>query len=189
MAGERSFLFLFNIAKQSNFGYLIRTANAFAAEPVVIGRRSYHTWGAVAETRRTPVHHFYSLDEAMVFVREAGCRVTGIEILPEARSVCDDPFQGPTAFMIGNEGTGLTRQQIERCDDFVYVPQYGTAASLNINAATAIVLQRFAIWSGRTECPREGKKFRSGHTAHSAHLEKMRRGGQDVLPGPGETPV
>ena len=140
MAGERSFLFLFNIAKHSNFGYLVRTANAFAAEPVVIGRRNWRTWGAVGGTRRTPVHHFYTLDEGIAFVRAAGCRVTGIEILPESRSVCDDPFCGPTAFMVGNEGTGLTRQLIERCDDFVYVPQYGTAVSINVNAATAIVL-------------------------------------------------
>ncbi len=176
MAGERSFLILFNISKQSNFGFLIRTANAFAAEPVIIGRRTWRARGAVAGTRRTPVHHFYSLDDGMAFVRAAGCRITGIEILPEARSVCDDPFQGPTAFMVGNEGTGLTPQQIERCDDFVYVPQYGTAVSLNVNAATAIVLQRFAIWSGRTECPRLGMKFRSEQTVRTTHLDKMRRG-------------
>lgn len=169
MSAHRCYLILFNIAKPVNFGHLIRTANALGSEPVVIGRKSWNACGAAGGTRRTPVHHFYTLDEGIGFVREAGCRVTGIEILPEARSVVDEPFSGPTAFLPGNEGTGLTPQHIALCDDFVYIPQFGTAVSLNINAATAVVLHRFATWAGRAECARHEAKFRSSHTVRSAH--------------------
>lgn len=32
---------------------------------------------------------------------------------------------GPTAFMLGNEGYGMTPRQIALCDKLVYISQYG----------------------------------------------------------------
>ncbi len=166
---HRSFLFLFNVAKRSNFGFMIRSANAFGTEPVIIGKPKYNTVGAVGGTRRTPVHHFYTLPEGIEFVRSLGCRIYGIEIMPEARSVSQEPFHGPTAFMIGNEGAGLLPAQMKWCDDFIYIPQFGSAVSLNVSVAAGIVLHRFADWAGRTECPRSGLRFLSEDTPETMH--------------------
>jgi len=169
MQRHKSYLFLFNVSKKSNFGFLIRTANAFGAEIVLIGKKKYSSIGAVGGTRRTPVQHFFSLPDGVAFVREMGCRVLGVEIMPEAKSICDDPFTGSTAFMIGNEGTGLEPWQAKLCDDFVYVPQYGTAVSLNVNVATSICLHRFADWAGWPECPRQGNQFVSDESIPEMH--------------------
>ena len=35
------------------------------------------------------------------------------------------PYTGPTAFMLGNEGQGMTPRQMALCDKFVYISQYG----------------------------------------------------------------
>eukprot|EP00747_Dinoflagellata_sp_TGD_P030584 gnl/TRDRNA2_/TRDRNA2_134734_c0_seq3.p1 gnl/TRDRNA2_/TRDRNA2_134734_c0~~gnl/TRDRNA2_/TRDRNA2_134734_c0_seq3.p1 ORF type:complete len:111 (+),score=14.85 gnl/TRDRNA2_/TRDRNA2_134734_c0_seq3:223-555(+) len=62
--------------------------------------------------------------------------------------------------MLGNEGEGMTTQQREVCDSFVYIPQHsGATASLNVAVAGSIVLHHFAIWSGMQEQPRSGEKF------------------------------
>ena len=45
------------------------------------------------------------------------------------------------------------------CDELVYVPQHGSAVSLNVNVATAIVLHHFAQWAQYAETPREGNQF------------------------------
>lgn len=166
---HRSFLILFNVAKRSNFGFMIRSCNAFGTEPVVIGKTKYNTVGAVGGTRRTPVHHFYTLPEGIEFVRSQGCRIYGIEIMPDARSVSEEPFRGPTAFMVGNEGAGLLPAQTKWCDDFIYIPQYGSAVSLNVSVAAGIILHRFAEWAGRTECPRGGLRFLSDETPETMH--------------------
>lgn len=56
---------------------------------------------------------------------------------------------GPTAFMLGNEGQGLSPRQMALCDSFVYIPQYGAGtASLNVAVACSIVLHHFALWAG-----------------------------------------
>lgn len=89
-----------------------------------------------------------------------GARLCGVEITDAAMPVQSHPFEGPTAFMLGNEGVGMSPAQIAACDFFVYIPQHSSAtASLNVAVAGAIVLHHFAIWAGLQEQPRSGEKF------------------------------
>ena len=155
----QSYLILFNISKPINFGNLIRTANAFGAIPVAVGKRDYSRCGATANTRRTKVLHFYSLNEAIEFIRSKGCQLVGVEINESSRPVTSQPFTGSTAFMMGNEGEGLTRKQLALCDALVYIPQYGDAISLNVNVAAGVVLHQFADWAGFKESRRVDSKY------------------------------
>ena len=137
------------MAKKSNFGTLIRTANALGvSEVLIVGRKAYYKFGArdtLSSTRRV---YFYTVEEACSYLRKRDCTICGVEITDHAVSAENQPFRGSTGFMVGNEGTGLTEQQIALCDQIVYVPQYGTGASLNVGVATAIILHEFAIWAG-----------------------------------------
>ncbi len=36
--------------------------------------------------------------------------------MPEARPIHEHPFTGDTLFMLGNEGSGLNKNQIAMCD-------------------------------------------------------------------------
>lgn len=156
-----SFLILFNIAKDSNFGFLIRTANAFGAQVIVVGNPKFSRGGASGGTRYTKVTKFYSLPEALEFVRQRGCEVIGIEIGEDSESIWDSPYRGSAAFMVGNEGTGLTSNQIDCCDRLVHVPQYGDAVSCNVNVAGGVVLSHFANWAGYQAKPIVDRKFRN----------------------------
>ena len=154
-----SYLILMNVAKDSNFGFLIRTANAFGARIIICGRTKFSRMGATARTRRTPFLRISRLADAIDYVRERGCRVLGIEIGRDATSIWSNPYQGSTAFVLGNEGTGLTDSQIAACDQLVYIPQYGGAVSLNINVAGGIVLSHFGQWAGFRETEICGRQF------------------------------
>jgi tRNA G18 (ribose-2'-O)-methylase SpoU len=42
----------------------------------------------------------------------------------------------------------MNSSQIEICDDFVIIPQYGGGtASLNVTVAASIVMHTFALWA------------------------------------------
>jgi tRNA G18 (ribose-2'-O)-methylase SpoU len=70
--------------------------------------------------------------------------IIGIEIDPTSISLEHYPFSTSTAFMMGNEGQGMTKKQMAHCDGFVRINQYGGGtASLNVSVAVAVVLQRF----------------------------------------------
>jgi tRNA G18 (ribose-2'-O)-methylase SpoU len=93
--------------------------------------RAYHKFGTRGTLDSTRRVHFYTMEEACSYLRKRACTICGVEITDHAEPVQNQPFRGSTGFMVGNEGTGLTEQQIAQCDHIVYVPQYGTGASLN----------------------------------------------------------
>jgi tRNA C32,U32 (ribose-2'-O)-methylase TrmJ len=58
------------------------------------------------------------------------------------------------------QGQGLSEKQIQLCDGFVYISQYGEGtASLNVAVAASIVLHNFAVWAQYPERERQGAKF------------------------------
>ena len=70
--------------------------------------------------------------------------ILGIEIDPSSISLEQQSFRTSTAFMMGNEGQGMTAKQMAICDGFVRIEQYGGGtASLNVSVSVGIVLQRF----------------------------------------------
>eukprot|EP00804_Cyclotella_cryptica_P001904 CCRYP_007341-RA/>CCRYP_007341-RA protein AED:0.23 eAED:0.25 QI:0/0/0.5/1/0/0/2/166/171 len=70
--------------------------------------------------------------------------ILGIEIDPTSISLEQCTFPTSTAFMMGNEGQGMTKKQMECCDGFLRIEQYGGGtASLNVSVAVGVVLHRF----------------------------------------------
>jgi len=56
---------------------------------------------------------------------------------------------GPVGCLAGLQGSGLSPQELEFCDRFVYIPQYGEGtASLNVVVAASIILHHFACKGG-----------------------------------------
>ena len=160
MDKRKSYLVLFNICKRNNFGALVRTANAFGVEEIIIiGRRKHSRLGAIDTDRVTKRKHFFTVYEAKDYLKEKGCTICGVEIMKESIPIEEHPFQGNTAFVMGNEGTGLLDKQKAICDQFVYIKQFGTGASLNVNVATAIALHHYTLWGKFKPMPIVGEKF------------------------------
>lgn len=158
--GPHSYLILSNLQKDLNVGALLRSADAFGVrEVVLVGRRRIANTAAVGAHRFVRRTTFLHLRDAVDHVRALGARVVGVEI--DARSVPIDahPFAGSTAFVLGNEGSGLSAAQRELCDSLVRIRQYGHVHSLNVHLAGAIALHHFALWAGRAERPIDGSKF------------------------------
>lgn len=74
--------------------------------------------------------------------------IIGVEIDDSSRNLEEEPFASSVAFMMGNEGSGMTAKQMSVCDGFIRISQYGGGtASLNVSVAAGIVLHRFFHWS------------------------------------------
>ena len=133
-----SLLIVHNVSKKKNFGELFRTAAAMGvSEVVVVGAAKLASHGAHGTVGHLRFSHFVKFDDAVAYVRSVrGATLAGVEITPTAEAVTRHPFRGATAFLMGNEGHGLTEAQLAACDQTVYIPQHsGATASLNVNAA------------------------------------------------------
>jgi tRNA C32,U32 (ribose-2'-O)-methylase TrmJ len=161
-SAPKCFLIVHNISKKHNIGTLARCAVAFnVAEMCLVGSKHYNTFGSHGSFDYVPLKHFETLAKVREYLKEEHqCVIFGIEIIEGALAVQDKPFTGNTAFILGNEGQGLSKQQMAICDKYVYIPQYGNGtASLNVTVAGSIILHNFCLWAGYQESEREGYKY------------------------------
>lgn len=57
---------------------------------------------------------------------------------------CD--YSSPTAFLIGNEGNGLTDETAALADTYIKIPMEGKLESLNAAVAAALLMYEGARW-------------------------------------------
>ena len=163
---------LSNLQSGSNIGSICRNSLAFGVtEVIVVGRKDFFgkmrgaDRGAKFKQRFS---QFPSTEDAVLHLRtiEQSCRILGVEITDDSVSIHEQPFTGPTMFVFGNEGAGLSERQRSICDGFIYIPQFSAAtagaggmASINVACASALVLYTYAQWAGLKESTRHGEKF------------------------------
>lgn len=146
------FLVISNISKKANVKTLVALAVTYGIEHVlIVGQPKFsfstHTPPIEDLQRRVAFHTFSSLSECCTFLKDQGARLYGVEICDNATTVESATFRGHScAFMMGNEGAGMSAPQLSACDEFICIPQYGSGtASLNVANACAVVLQYFAL--------------------------------------------
>jgi len=155
---------VYNVAKKRNVGDIVRSAVAFGASRfIVVGARKLQMFGSFGTSSFIAIESYQGkIADCLDGLRKEGYALIGIEISPDARSITSQPapFAQKSAFILGNEGSGLSEAVIKLCDWLVYIPQYGTGtASLNVCVAASIVLQHFAVFAQFPETSRKGFKF------------------------------
>ena len=128
-----------------NLGTLIRTADAANADCLVLtSRRARPTHPAVYSASRgtvlsTPIVEFDDIPAAAGWLRSHRFRVHLAD--PAATGTYRVPrYDGPTAFVVGSEGSGLSRAWHDEGFDAVSIPMLGRADSLNVALSAGILL-------------------------------------------------
>lgn len=152
-----------NIAKKHNVGTIARCATAFGArEVVLIGSKQYNAFGSQGADAHVTFSHYDSLNEASEKLRrdKGVTKIIGVEITDSSVPIETHPFDGPTAFICGNEGDGMSDAQKAICDGFVYIKQHGPGtASLNVAVSASLVMHHFSLWASYPERERRGEKY------------------------------
>ena len=128
-----------------NLGTLIRTADAANADCLVLtSRRARPTHPSVYSASRgtvlsTPILEFDDIPSAAAWLRSHRFRVHLAD--PAATGTYRVPqYDGPTAFVVGSEGSGLSREWHDEGFDAVSIPMLGQADSLNVALSAGILL-------------------------------------------------
>jgi 23S rRNA (guanosine2251-2'-O)-methyltransferase len=128
-----------------NVGAILRTVDAAGADGVVRqARRAAPLEGAAAKASAGAVAHVrvaevVNIARAIEELKELG--VWSVGLAGDAPRRCDEiDLTGPTAIVVGAEGTGLRRLVRERCDLLASIPMRGHVDSLNVSVAAGIAL-------------------------------------------------
>lgn len=139
------FTVLHRIGNPGNIGTIVRTVDATGGAGVILVGDTADPLAPTAVKASmgsifaVDVAHAPDLDSFFEWAREAGVRV-----LATSGSARDDhwraDYSAPCALLLGNEGEGLPQAALERADLQVRIPMVGTAESLNVAVAAALVL-------------------------------------------------
>lgn len=162
-AGPPLIVVLDEVEDPQNVGAILRTVDAAGATGVVRQtRRAAALDGAAAKASAgavnyVPVADVVNIARSLEELKKAGVWTVGLDADAEM-SYYEWDLTLPTALVVGAEGHGLRRLVRERCDQVVSIPMLGHVGSLNVSAATAIVLyeavrQRRSRSRGRPEKP------------------------------------
>lgn len=128
-----------------NLGTILRAAEALGAGGALLGAGTADPWNpkAVRATMgaifRFPVAVEEDLPARLTALRERGVRVR-VAAARAARPAYEVDWRGPAAFVLGNEGAGVSPAVAALADEAVRIPMPGRAESLNAGMAAGILL-------------------------------------------------
>ncbi|WP_022819597.1 23S rRNA (guanosine(2251)-2'-O)-methyltransferase RlmB [Fusobacterium russii] len=141
-------LILDEIQDPRNFGAIIRSAEVFKVDLIIIPERNSvrinetvvkTSTGAIEYVNITKVTN---LSDTINKLKKIGYWVYGAA--GEATiNYNSENYPDKIVLVLGNEGNGIRKKVREHCDKLIKIPMYGKINSLNVSVATGILLSRF----------------------------------------------
>ncbi len=144
-------LILGEVQDPHNVGAIIRSAAAFGISGVMIPPHNQSpVTGTVVKVSagmafRIPLIEITNVNSTIRDLQNRGFWTYGLAGEGSV-SVTTEQFTKPTAFVVGNEGSGLREKTREVCDILVNIPMHPRCESLNAAASAAIVMY---TWSAQ----------------------------------------
>ena len=153
-------LILDGITDPQNFGAILRVADGFGVDLVVIpqhesvGLTPAAVKASAGASQWVPVAQVTNLSRAIETLKKKGYWIYAAGANGDRPDAID--FTGKVAVVLGSEGKGIRRNVLEHCDRIVTIPMQGHVESFNVATAAAILcyeVRRSAGPSSRSEKP------------------------------------
>ena len=142
---EGFYLILENLQDPGNMGTIIRTAEGASVNGIIISKDSVDIYNtkvvsaAKGALFRMPCVISNDILMSVRYLKNKGIKTYAAH-LKGKKYYTEMNYKSPTAFMIGNEGNGLTDMLANEADDLIIIPMAGKLESLNAGNAAAILM-------------------------------------------------
>ncbi len=144
--GNYCLLIVDNVTDPQNFGQIIRTSECAGVNGIIIPERnSVGITDTVLQVSQgafcnMPIYSVTNLNQTLSQLKEDDFWTIAVENGIEAKPWDQIDYNGKIAIVIGSEGQGIKPLVLKSCDFQATIPMQGETASLNVSAATAVVL-------------------------------------------------
>lgn len=139
-------LLCYNITDAANIGSMLRTADTFGLEKLIINSTIKNLGRKALKTARS-THKYvnYEFQENPIQIinslKSKGYRCVGLEITNESKRIDEyQPIQNKVLLIVGSENFGIPAAILKCCDDVLHINMYGRNTSMNVVQATNIAL-------------------------------------------------
>lgn len=139
------FVIVENLQDPGNLGTIIRTGEGAGATGVIMGGRTVDIFNpktiraTMGSIYRVPFMYVTELSEIMDKLQEHGINTYAAHLKSDT-SYDSYSFREPTAFLIGNESSGLTEELAGRADYYLKIPMEGKVESLNAAISASLLM-------------------------------------------------
>ena len=126
-----------------NMGTIIRTAEGAGVTGIIISSDSVDIYNpkvvrsTMGSIFRMPVYISDDLIKDIEYLKEKGITVYGAHLKGE--NIYNKDFRTDCAFLIGNEGNGLSEEVSRTAEELIKIPMKGKVESLNAATSTAVI--------------------------------------------------
>lgn len=134
-----------NLQDPGNAGTILRTADACGATGILCTKGTVDFYNskvvraAMGSLFHIPFVTMENMESIVDFVKAQNAELIGTHLRTD-HSHLDVSYAGPTAIIVGNEGSGMTEKAAAMCTKLVRIPMPGRAESLNASVAAAVMM-------------------------------------------------
>ncbi|MBO6115218.1 MAG: RNA methyltransferase, partial [Lachnospiraceae bacterium] len=143
-ASNNSFILIIEkLQDPGNLGTIIRTAEGAGVTGIIISSDSVDIYNpkvvrsTMGSIFRMPVYVSDDLIRDIECLKEKGITVYGAHL--KGQNIYDKNFKASCAFLIGNEGNGLSEEVSKTAEELIKIPMKGKVESLNAAISTAVI--------------------------------------------------
>ncbi|WP_335872702.1 TrmH family RNA methyltransferase [Bacillus sp. 2205SS5-2] len=139
-----SFLLIDSVQDPGNLGTMIRTADAAGMDAVILGTGTVDAYNPKV-LRSAQGSHFHipiyrqDLGRTIDVLKEKEVSIYGTA-LENGVNFSTVEMNSSFAILMGNEGSGVSRELLAKTDENLYIPIYGKSESLNVAVAAGILM-------------------------------------------------
>lgn len=134
-----------NLQDPGNLGTILRTGEGAGITGAILSRQTVDIYNpktiraTMGSIYRVPFVYADSLEDTLRILHRHGIHTYAAHL--EGKEYYDHcSFREGTAFLIGNEGNGLTRETADLAEQYLKIPMEGKVESLNAAIATALLM-------------------------------------------------
>ncbi len=144
-AGSALVLVIHGVQLPQNVGSLVRTAEGAGVSEIFVTSTTADPFGPKAirgsagSIFRMPVSKFDSLKAAVEILRKQN--ISSYAATANGALAYDEVnWKNDSALIMGSEGAGFAKQELDACDETIRIPMSGKVESLNVSNAAAVCL-------------------------------------------------
>lgn len=140
------FIVLENLQDPGNVGTIIRTAEAFGIDAVILLGNCVDIYNpkvlrsTMGTAFRIPVYHYSDIDDLKNELKKSNIKSYAAILNESSKKLSAISFAPKSAVFIGNEANGLSEKAKTICDESIFIEMSGKAESLNAAVAASVIM-------------------------------------------------